>query len=137
MAITITLKDANKDGKGIDFNAYLKAYDKNFAPSDYGGFVNENYDNGGTPGDMNDDVWRGDDYVVWDGRKNGQSVIFEGGEDGWKYVFDGHTMTGDLTGVCDGLGGCFECNRDAQCEDTSKPYCTNRLCQAASCEDGA
>lgn len=43
---------------------------------------------------------------------------------------------GNLTGYCDGLGVCFECNRDAQCEDTSKPYCTNHLCQAASCEDG-
>lgn len=99
MAISITLKDANRDGKGIDFNAYLKAYDKKFAPSDYGGFINENYDNGGTPGDMNDDVWRGDDYVAWDGRKNGQSLIFEGGADGWRYVFDGHTMSGDITGV--------------------------------------
>jgi Ca2+-binding RTX toxin-like protein len=99
MAISITLKDANKDGKGIDFNAYLKAYDKKFEPSDYGGFINEDYDNGGTPGDMSDDVWRGDDYVVWDGKKNGQSVILEGDEDGWKYVFDGHTMTGDITAV--------------------------------------
>ena len=28
MAISITLKDADKNGTGIDFNAYLKSFDK-------------------------------------------------------------------------------------------------------------
>lgn len=38
MAITITAYDANKDGKGIDFAAYLKAYDKTYVPSSRGSF---------------------------------------------------------------------------------------------------
>lgn len=104
MAISINLSDANNDGKGIDFAHYLKTFDKTYRASDFGGFVNENYDDGGTPGIMNDDVWRGDDYVSWDGHTNGRSVIFEGGQDGWKYIFDGHVMGGDLTAITFGTG---------------------------------
>jgi Ca2+-binding RTX toxin-like protein len=104
MAISINLSDANNDGKGIDFAAYLKTFDKKYEASDFGGFVNEDYDDGGTPGNMNDDVWKGDDYVTWDGKTNGQSVIFEGGQDGWKYVFDGHVMGGDITAITFGTG---------------------------------
>lgn len=104
MAITIDFSDANNDGKGIDFAAYLKTFDKKYEASDYGGFVNEDYDDGGTPANMQDDVWKGDDYVSWDGKTNGQSVIFEGGEDGWKYVFDGHVMSGDITAITFGTG---------------------------------
>ena len=104
MAISINFSDANKDGKGIDFASYLKTFDKKYEPSDFGGFVNEDYDDGGTPGNMDDDVWKGDDYVTWDGKTNGQSVIFEGGQDGWKYVFDGHVMGGDITAITFGTG---------------------------------
>jgi serralysin len=104
MAININLSDANNDGKGIDFASYLKNFDKKFEASDFGGFVNEDYDDGGTPADMQDDVYRGDDYVSWDGKTNGQSVILEGGQDGWKYVFDGHVMGGDLTAITFGTG---------------------------------
>jgi Ca2+-binding RTX toxin-like protein len=104
MAISINFSDANSDGKGIDFKSYMKTFDKKYEASNFGGFVNEDYDDGGTPGNMNDDVWHGDDYVTWDGRTNGQSVIFEGGRDGWKYVFDGHVMGGDLTAITFGTG---------------------------------
>jgi len=104
MAISINFSDANKDGKGIDFASYLKTFDKKYEPSDFGGFVNEDYDDGGTPGNMDDDVWKGDDYVTWDGKTNGQSVIFEGGQDGWKYIFDGHVMGGDITAITFGTG---------------------------------
>lgn len=104
MAISITLDDANNDGKGINFNAYLQNFNKKFEPADRGGFINEDYDNNGTPANMNDDVWRGDDYVAYDGMKNGQSVIFEGGEDGWKYVFDGHILSGDIQAITFGTG---------------------------------
>ena len=64
MAISITLDDANNDGRGINFAAYLKNFDKKFEAADRGGFINENYDDNGTPGNMNDDVWQGDDYVA-------------------------------------------------------------------------
>lgn len=104
MAISISFSDANNDGKGINFASYMKAFDKKYQASDYGGFINENYDDGGTPGNMQDDVWKGDSYVTWDGAKNGQSVIFEGGSDGWKYVFDGHVLGGDLTAITFGKG---------------------------------
>ena len=104
MAISINFSDANNDGSGINFASYLKTFDKKYEASNFGGFVNEDYDNGGTPADMNDDVYRGDDYVTWDGEANGQSVIFEGGQDGWKYVFDGHVMSGDITAIIFGTG---------------------------------
>jgi serralysin len=97
MAITITLDDANNDGKGINFNAYLKSFDKKYESSGFGGLTNQN-ETGSIP--ENNWVLRGDDYVSWDGRKNGQSVIFEGVEEGsWKYVFNGHKMTGELNAV--------------------------------------
>lgn len=104
MAISIDFTDANNDGKGIDFATYMKTFDKKYEASDFGGFINENYDDGGTAGNMNDDVWKGDDYVSWDGKTNGQSVILEGGQDGWKYVFDGHVMSGDITAMTFGTG---------------------------------
>lgn len=104
MAISINFSDANNDGKGINFASYMKTYDKKYEASDYGGFINEDYDDGGTQGDMQDDVYRGDDYVTWNGINNGQSVIFEGGQDGWKYVFNGHVMGGDISAITFGTG---------------------------------
>ena len=97
MAITITLDDANNDGKGINFNAYLSNLDKKYHSSGFGGLTNET-----ETGSIPDNTWvlRGDDYVSWDGKKNGQSVIFEGAEEGsWKYVFNGHKMTGEINAV--------------------------------------
>jgi len=97
MAITITLDDANNDGKGINFNAYLANLDKRYQSSGFGGLTNETEE-----GSIPDNNWvlYGDDYVSWDGRKNGQSVIFEGVEEGsWKYVFNGHKMTGEINAV--------------------------------------
>lgn len=97
MAITITLDDANTDGKGINFNAYLKSFDKRYHSSGFGGLTNET-----ETGSIPDNTWvlNGDDYVSWDGKKNGQSVIFEGVEEGsWKYVFNGHKMTGEINAV--------------------------------------
>jgi Ca2+-binding RTX toxin-like protein len=110
MAITITLDDANNDGKGINFNAYLKSFDKRFEPSGRGGFVNGyetvTPETGFSAG--------GDDYVSWDGKRNGQSVIFEGGDEGWAYTFNGpdevygtkddHTMSGDIKAITLGTG---------------------------------
>jgi Ca2+-binding RTX toxin-like protein len=96
MAINIDLTDANGDGKGIDFNAYLKSFNAKFEASGYGGLTNES-STGSIP---NGDYYiRGDDYVSWDGKTNGQSVIFEGGEDGWEYEFSTHTMEGDIDAV--------------------------------------
>ena len=101
MTITIDLKDANGDGKGINFNSYLKSFDKKFEASGYGGFINET-ESGSIPG--GNYVIRGDDYVSWDGKKNGQSVILEGGSDGWKYDFsNGHVMSGDVQAITFGM----------------------------------
>lgn len=112
MAISISFSDANNDGKGINFASYMKAFDKKFEASDYGGFTNEKdtgmaVPNGGY-------VVSGDDYVSWDGRTKGQSVIFEGGDKGWSYAFDGadgvygtgddHTLSGDITAITFGMG---------------------------------
>lgn len=105
MAITINFKDVNKDGKGIDFDAYLKAFSKTFESSGYGGFTN-GYEEGDISGNYKAG---GDDYVLWDGVKNGDSIILKGGDEGWYYSFfgpdgvdntaDDHSMSGDLTAV--------------------------------------
>lgn len=101
MTITINLKDANKDGKGIDFNAYLKAFDKNFVASSRGGF-NEGYWDG--PAMQNGSTQVADDYVALDGKKKGQSVFFEGSEPGaWKYHWEGHTIDAEIDAVTFGL----------------------------------
>lgn len=112
MAITINFKDANKDGKGIDFKAYMKAFEKTYEASNYGGFTNE--DVTGMPVPNGGYVVHGDDYVTWDGKKKGQSVIFEGGDKGWAYKFDGddgeygtaddHTLSGDIKAITFGMG---------------------------------
>ena len=112
MAITISVKDANKDGKGINFNAYMKAFDKKYEADNRGGFTNEQAT--GQPVPNGGYVVHGDDYVTWDGKKNGQSVIFEGGDKGWAYKFDGndgvygtsddHTLSGDIKAITFGTG---------------------------------
>lgn len=112
MAITIDFSDANGDGKGIDFKSYMKTFDKKYEASDYGGFINE--DESGIAIPNGGYVVHGDDYVSWDGRDKGQSVIFEGGSEGWSYAFDGadgeygtsddHTLSGDLTAITFGTG---------------------------------
>ena len=97
MAITITLDDANNDGKGINFNAYLANLDKKYQSSGFGGLTNET-ETGSIP--ENNWLLNGDDSVSWDGKRTGQSVIFEGVEEGsWKYVFNGHKMTGEINAV--------------------------------------
>lgn len=102
MAITINLDDANNDGKGINFGAYLKNFDKRYFSNGYGGFINEE-EQGSIPG--GDYVVHGDDYVTWDGKKNGQSVIFEGAEEGWTYdFFNNHIMSGDIQAIVFGTG---------------------------------
>lgn len=112
MAITIDLTDANTDGKGINFQAYLANFDKKYVADSRGGFTNE-YEEG-APIPDGGYVAGGDDYVTWDGLKNGQSVIFEGGDKGWTYNFDGpdgkygtgdeHLLSGDITAITFGTG---------------------------------
>ena len=103
MAITITLDDANNDGKGVNFDAYMKQFDKKFSSTDRGGFINEA--ESGVPAPGGGYIVTGDDYVSWDGVKKGQSVIFEGGTEGWTYDFDdGHRLYGDIDAITFGKG---------------------------------
>ncbi|MGV3551469.1 calcium-binding protein [Rhizobium sp.] len=102
MAITINLKDADKNGKGIDFDAYMKAFNKNFEAVGRGGFNNGYWDG---PAQKNGSTMVGDDYVATDGIKKGQSVIFEGTQEGaWKYHWQGHTIDAEIDGVTFGVG---------------------------------
>lgn len=124
MTINLALEDANRDGKGIDFNGYLKTFDKRYEASDYGGFINE--EDSGLAVPNGGYVVHGDDYVSWDGYEKGQSVIFEGGSEGWSYAFDGadgdygtsddHTLSGDITAIIFGAG---------TRENASRPEYTN------------
>lgn len=101
MTISIDLKDANKDGKGINFDAYMKAFNKSFEADGRGGFNNGYWDG---PIMQNGSSMVGDDYVAWDGVKKGQSVIFEGTHEGsWEYEWEHHTVEGALNGVAFGV----------------------------------
>ena len=100
MAISVSFEDSSK---GINFASYMKTFDKKFVADSRGGFTNQ--EESGAPIPDGDYLVTGDDYVSWDGLKNGQSVIFEGGEKGWTYDFDdGHKLYGDLTAITFGKG---------------------------------
>lgn len=83
MAIKITVSDANKDGKGIDFAAYLKAFEKTYADAtgmgDFSGKVTGDY------ADKDNPLHAGA-YVTTDNEDGGgASVIFNGGKGGFAY----------------------------------------------------
>ncbi|MFC3074109.1 calcium-binding protein [Shinella pollutisoli] len=83
MAITITAYDANKDGKGIDFAAYLKAF-TSFDASGYGGF------NGTDP-------FSGTQYASTNDKEYG--ALLTSGVRKWVYDFPTHTVTGSISKV--------------------------------------
>lgn len=83
MAITISAADANKDGTGINFAAYLKRFEKTYSDAtgmgDFSGKVTGDYAD-------KDDPLHADAYVTTDNEDGGgRSVIFNGGTDGFAY----------------------------------------------------
>ncbi len=86
MAITITANDANKDGKGIDFSAYLSNFNKTFTRAGYGGF------NSTDPMAMS-----GTQYYSNDASKYG--VVLTSGKTAWNYNMSTHKITGSLNTV--------------------------------------
>jgi serralysin len=86
MAITINVSDANNDGKGIDFAAYLASYNKTFTRSGYGSF------NSTDPMAMS-----GTQYSTNDANKYG--VVLTAGKAAWNYNFMTHKVSGSLDAV--------------------------------------
>ena len=86
MAINITVKDANKDGKGIDFAAYLASYNNTFTREGYGGF------NSSDPMAMS-----GTQYSTNDANKYG--VVLTSGSTAWNYNMSTHQISGSLDAV--------------------------------------
>jgi serralysin len=86
MAITINANDANKDGKGIDFAAYLANYAATFTRSGYGGF------NSTDPMAMS-----GTQYSTNDASDYG--IVLTSGTTAWNYNFATHKVTGSLDTV--------------------------------------
>jgi serralysin len=86
MAITISANDANKDGKGINFAAYLANYNKTFTRAGYGGF------NSSDPMAMS-----GTQYYSNDASKYG--VVLTSGKTAWNYNMMTHKVTGSLNTV--------------------------------------
>lgn len=86
MAITINVSDANKDGKGINFDAYLAKYASTFVRSGYGGFNSTN------PMAMS-----GTQYSTNDAKKYG--VVLTSGKTAWNYDFMTHKISGSLDTV--------------------------------------
>lgn len=86
MAITITASDANKDGKGINFAAFLANYDKTFTRAGFGGF------NSTDPMALT-----GTQYSVSDAKTFG--VVLSSGKTPWKYDMVTHQITGSLNTI--------------------------------------
>lgn len=86
MAITITVNDANKDGKGIDFSGYLSNFNKTFTRAGYGGF------NSTDPMAMS-----GTQYYSNDATKYG--VVLTSGKEAWNYNMSTHKIAGSLNTV--------------------------------------
>nr|WP_299498850.1 calcium-binding protein [uncultured Rhizobium sp.] len=96
MAITISASDDNKDGTGINFTSYLRAFEKTFESTGYGGF------SGATSGDVYDadNPLGAKSYVTTNSESDGgDSVIFNASG---KFVYDfynGHVISGKLSSL--------------------------------------
>lgn len=91
MAIKIDLNDANKDGKGVNFDSYMKDFDKNY----------EDYDGrGGFNGKMTQDgdVFEAPGYATNESQNGGRSVLF-GSSDGFSYDLSTHVVSGKLNSM--------------------------------------
>lgn len=97
MAIKITVSDANGDGKGINFAAYLKSFAKTYADATGRGDFN-----GETSGDIMsaDDPVGAASYITTESEEDGgRSVIFNSSD---RFVYDffgGHVISGKLQSI--------------------------------------
>ena len=83
MTITITANDANRDGKGINFAAYLATYRRKFERDGYGEF--------------NDDIMSGSQYATKDA--SGWGVVLTAGATRWEYDLSTHVVSGSIAKV--------------------------------------
>lgn len=88
MAITISVKDVNTDGTGVNFAAYLASFSTSFVASGRGGFSSENPDN----------PFQGKAYYTNDGVTDGTSVIFNG-KTWMTYDLGTHVVSGSLSSI--------------------------------------
>lgn len=86
MAIKIAVKDANKDGKGINFGAYLASFDKTYLRDGYGSF------NSTDPMAMS-----GTQYASTNVKDFG--AVLTSGKAKWEYDLATHKITGSLNAV--------------------------------------
>ena len=103
MAITISVADANKDGTGVNFAAYLKSFEKTYSDAtgmgDFSGKVTGSYAD-------KDNPLHSSAYVTTDNEDGGgRSVIFNGGTGGFAYSGpyehngQAHAIYGNLTSI--------------------------------------
>jgi len=96
VAYTISVSDANNDGTGINFTAYLRTFRNSFEATSRGGF------SGVTTGDVFDaeDPLGAKSYVTTNSESNGgDSVIFNATG---KFIYDyfnGHVISGKLSSL--------------------------------------
>lgn len=102
MTITINMQDANNDGIGIDFEAYLNAYDAGFTQG-YWGFFN----------DPAAGPFSGNEYAFSSSTQSNlttpissshQSVIVESGASNLNYNFGTHNLEGSVDAINFGHG---------------------------------
>lgn len=88
MAITISVKDVNSDGTGVDFAAYLASFATTYVAAGRGGFSSTNPDN----------PFQGKAYATTDGQTDGTSVMFNG-KTWMSYDLSTHVVSGKLDSV--------------------------------------
>lgn len=86
MAIKITVKDANNDGKGINFAAYLASFNRTYLRDGYGSF------NSADPMAMT-----GTQYATTNAKDFG--AFLTAGKTKWEYDLMTHKVTGSLSAV--------------------------------------
>jgi Ca2+-binding RTX toxin-like protein len=99
MALTISVADANKDGKGVNFNAYIQTFDTTFVSSGRGGF------NKPDPSDP----FKGEGYVTMASEEGngGASVVFTS-DGGFTYDLSTHVVSGDLKSITFGTDTIYD-----------------------------
>lgn len=83
MTINISVADINKDGTGVDVQAYLKAFDNSFVSSGRGQFSGANQTSG-------------KQYAVTDGKTGGNGLVFDSSKTAWEYDMGTHQVGGSV-----------------------------------------
>ena len=109
MAVTINLNDANSDGVGINFSAYLNDFNTSFERADYGYFSRVSTDYSG-----NSYATTNVPFALFTGDASAWSFIADSGASGdFTYDPQARLLSGTLDGVSFGHGLTYDASSDS------------------------